>query len=254
MGSARTVAVLVVVVTLLVPVGIVVADEASIKSVSVVDTIDNDGDGAVSSFNIEIVADTKCFGCNDESDDDPDIEPRFTVTLIGEEGNDIELDTTETLPNRDPYTYVYQIPDDSVQSFDAQSLEVRVVFTDHDPWASDKIDEQSIQVAYEPPSADQATATATPTSTPTPTDTPTPTATPTPTPTPTPTAENDNTETQVRDSDNDGVIDSHDYAPNDPQVQEKADVSSTPVPGFGPIVVLAALGAFGSLLLIKRWR
>ncbi|GGM50205.1 hypothetical protein [Haloarcula argentinensis] len=79
-------------------------------------------------------------------------------------------------------------------------------------------------------------------------DTPTPTATPTPTPTPTiePTQQQPtDTEDALQDTDGDGVIDSEDYAPRDPDVQRKSDVITTTGgsgPGFGfGITVLSAL-------------
>lgn len=100
-------------------------------------------------------------------------------------------------------------------------------------------------------------ARATPTPTPTPTSTPSPTRTASPTPTPTPTAtdspgastpsptdSNGDSGTDIRDSDGDGVIDSEDYAPDDPDVQEKSDLQDTTdgsAPGLGAGVAVVAL-------------
>jgi len=88
--------------------------------------------------------------------------------------------------------------------------------------------------------------------TPTPTATPTltPTATPTPTPTdspetstPSPTDDSSSGD-GIEDSDGDGVIGSEDYAPNDPEVQEKSDIQETSEedgPGFGFGVTIIGL-------------
>lgn len=92
---------------------------------------------------------------------------------------------------------------------------------------------------------DMSTPTPTPTSTPT--ETPTPTLTPTPTPSPTPTATPTSVQTGTPiDTDGDGVPDENDYAPKDPEVQEKSDLQSTPTPGssgpgFGITAVLLGL-------------
>lgn len=159
--------------------GTVAVDEASIESVEVVEETDDDGDGAVSAFNLRITADTNCVGCNDESDDDPNIEPRFVVTLVGEGGNEVELDATETLENEDDLVYVYEIPDTIVRQFDTQTLEAQVVLKDYDPFASDELDEATIHVAVERDEqtpTETGTPTSTPVTTPTETDTPTETS------------------------------------------------------------------------------
>lgn len=91
---------------------------------------------------------------------------------------------------------------------------------------------------------DTQTPTATPTPTPTPTSAPTLTPTPTPTQEPTP-PQPANAGDDIQDTDGDGVIDSEDYAPRDPDVQRKSDVVTTTGgsgPGFGlGITVLSAL-------------
>jgi len=67
-----------------------------------------------------------------------------------------------------------------------------------------------------------------------------------------PTTETDESDSDVQDSDGDGVIDSEDYAPNDPEVQEKSDLVSNETdesdstgsgfgPGFGPVVALVGI-------------
>lgn len=58
----------------------------------------------------------------------------------------------------------------------------------------------------------------------------------------------------VQDSDGDGVIDSEDYAPNDPDVQEKSDLRSTTDgsgPGFGALVTGVAAVTAGA---VRRFR
>lgn len=101
----------------------------------------------------------------------------------------------------------------------------------------------------EPDWYEEASQTPTPTSTLTTTSTSTPTTIPTSTQTPTvteadssedstssPTEDNGNSGNDIQDSDADGVIDSEDYAPDDPDVQEKSDLqdaSGGSVPGFG---------------------
>jgi hypothetical protein len=87
----------------------------------------------------------------------------------------------------------------------------------------------------------------------------------TPTPTPTPTATRTTTETPVQDSDGDGMIDSEDYAPRDPAVQERSDLPTTteksptttdcrPAPGFDVGTGLAALlvVAAVSFVVVRR--
>ena len=101
-----------------------------------------------------------------------------------------------------------------------------------------------------PPQTQTPTETATPTPTATPTFTPTPTDSPTPTFTPTPSPKD--TDTPLQDSDGDGVIDEEDYAPNDPEVQEKSDLqgdTAAGTTGFGPLLPGIALTV---LLWISR--
>lgn len=110
-----------------------------------------------------------------------------------------------------------------------------------------------------------------PTETPTPSPTPTLTPTESPTPTPTPTASPTEsptlspTETEVtsgsdestedtEDSDGDGIINANDYAPDDPEVQEKSDLvgsSGGDGPGFTLSGALVALIA-GVIIAIYR--
>jgi hypothetical protein len=64
-----------------------------------------------------------------------------------------------------------------------------------------------------------------------------------------------NTDTPLQDSDGDGVPDESDYAPNDPEVQEKADLqnntkTSTDVDGFGYILGVIAL--LSGLVWVQR--
>lgn len=93
--------------------------------------------------------------------------------------------------------------------------------------------------------------------TPTPTPTDTPTATPTATPTPTPTATPTPTRTKipVQDTDGDGVVDSEDYAPRDPEVRFKSDIEEDTgggMPGFSPVTALASLGVVVAVLMVIR--
>lgn len=87
-------------------------------------------------------------------------------------------------------------------------------------------------------------------------DTPTPTSTPTQASTSTQQTSSGQTATSQetpQDSDGDGVPDSEDYAPNDPEVQEKSDLqgsSSTSFPGFGVVVTIVAI--VGLLLVVVR--
>jgi PGF-CTERM protein len=56
----------------------------------------------------------------------------------------------------------------------------------------------------------------------------------------------ENTDNGVQDTDGDGVIDSEDYAPRDPEVQEKSDLQNTSggsTPGFGISTVILAIVA-----------
>ncbi|MFC7081229.1 PKD domain-containing protein [Halorussus caseinilyticus] len=59
-----------------------------------------------------------------------------------------------------------------------------------------------------------------------------------------------------RDTDGDGIPDSEDYAPKDPDVQVKSDLGddgdSTSVPGFTPVTTVAALVSAALLLLRRR--
>jgi hypothetical protein len=62
------------------------------------------------------------------------------------------------------------------------------------------------------------------------------------------------TEQSIQDSDGDGVIDSEDYAPQDPEVQERSDLEesgSDSIPGFGAGVAAASVLA-GGWLRYKR--
>lgn len=57
--------------------------------------------------------------------------------------------------------------------------------------------------------------------------------------------------TTLQDSDGDGVIDSEDYAPDDPDVQEKSDIQSDgSIPGFG--VGSAVVAMLLTALLVSR--
>lgn len=245
---------------------------AGITSAEAVNTVDGDGDGAVTSFDLRITADTNCLGCGDESDDDPNINPYFVVWVTDAAGNEVELDPTNVLEvNDDSYTFTYEVPDSTIQQFDSGLLEVRVGLWDDDIAVNDKVDTRTVQVDFERPADDEersgATETSTPTATPTETPTPTPTrtqtatptatATSTPTATPTPTGpsggngSDDDTggdSEELQDRDDDGVIDSQDYAPNDADVQERVDVEpqgfSVPMPLLtGGVLAIFGIGA-----------
>ncbi|WP_210424934.1 hypothetical protein [Halorussus halobius] len=63
----------------------------------------------------------------------------------------------------------------------------------------------------------------------------------------------DPTTSGLQDSDGDGVVDSEDYAPRDPDVQEKSDLeddSAVPVPGFGAPATLLAV-ALAALVALR---
>lgn len=155
------------------------ADSASIQSAEITNAEDRDGDGAVSAFDLRIRADTSCIGCNDESDEDPQIEPEFIATVAGEAGNEVEFDPQAVEP-ADDGEYVYVIPQDVLQEFNTQTLTVHVRLRDRDLLDHDPLDETTIRVEYEQPADDPApspTTTATPTTTAMPTTTPTPTTT-----------------------------------------------------------------------------
>lgn len=89
------------------------------------------------------------------------------------------------------------------------------------------------------------------------------TGTPTPTPTPTqpatttqlPATETDDGTAEMNDRDGDGVPDSEDYAPGDPDVQDESDVrdadDTSGAPGFG---VVSAVVALAMLLALRRQR
>ena len=99
------------------------------------------------------------------------------------------------------------------------------------------------------------TPTATPTFRPTSTDSPTPTFIPSPTDSSTPTATptREDTNTPLQDSDGDGVIDEEDYAPSDPEVQEKSDLqggTGIGTTGFGFLLSCVAL----TITLWISWR
>ena len=143
-----------VLVLLVVPVGIVIADEARINSVEVVNATDGDGDRAVSAFNLRIVADTNCLGCNDESDDEPNIDPQFVVTAIGSDGNDVVLGESEQVENADELEYVFEVPTETIEQFDSQTLEIQVTLRDKDLLADDDVDTRSITVEFERSSTD----------------------------------------------------------------------------------------------------
>lgn len=251
---------------LVLSVGVAVADTASIKSVETVDVTDNDGDGAVTSFSILITADTNCVGCNDEGGDDPNIEPTFYVKIVDEDGDTVELPRTEVVDNDDNLEYLYdKIPDELLEQYQAQTIEVHITLFDEDQFVGERLDEETILVDIERPADDGSTSTptATPTSTPTPIPTPTETRSPEATPKDGDGSSNGEGEGEQsadsagQDRDGDGIPDDQDYAPNDPDVQVKGDISQTSQPGFGLLefgllVGTLAIAAFGILSIARQ--
>lgn len=166
------------VVIMLVSVGIAIAADAGITSIETTAEVDNNGDGAVSAFDLRITADTNCLGCNDESDDNPNINPYFKVFVVGEDGNEVELGTIHEIDNGDNVVTDYYVNVSIIRQFDSQNLEVRVELWDDDGLApDDQIDERTYVVEYQRPAEDESTPTeimtSTETATSTPTDTPT---------------------------------------------------------------------------------
>lgn len=278
---ARILALVVVFSLLLSPlaVSIAIADTASIKSVAIVDKVDRDNDGRYSSFGVKIRADTSCLGCNDEGNDN--IDANFDIVIIDEDDNEAKQkgESRFELENKNDLVKTLGLTKYLGGYPPGEKLTIRVELWDHDLVGHEKLDEQSVSITYEPSTEDVPESTPTPTPTPTPeptaspTPTPTPTATPTPTHTPTPTvtptptntpetltsgdssgddSSGGSTTAKIQDSDGDGVIDSQDYAPSDPEVQEKDDQSQNTIPGFGPLVAVLAVGVLIVFLIINR--
>ena len=110
---------------------------------------------------------------------------------------------------------------------------------------------------------DDSTPTPTPTETATisPTDTPSPTETAVPTEGSTPNGgpleDSETEEDDLQDSDGDGVVDSEDYAPNDPEVQRKSDLQETTAgsgSGFGALVTGLSASAFLAVQYLRNRR
>ncbi|WP_226012883.1 DUF7282 domain-containing protein [Halomicrobium salinisoli] len=137
--------------------------DAGIDSVTV---INEEGDGvATASFDLRIVADTNCVGCYEEPDDDPNVNPFFKVFVVGEAGNEVELESTDEVENDEELAYEYAVDEAVLREFNRQTLEVRVELWDRDLLLHDRIDEQSISVDWPPDPETPATETATDTPT-----------------------------------------------------------------------------------------
>lgn len=152
------------------------AQSAGLHSVSFADLTDEDGDGYYSDFDIEVHADTQCYGCYDEQTigGNPEMEPFFRVIV-----NDVDLVDTDIVFRDGDFRGTIRVPQDQLEQFERQTLNVGVVLFDSDPIVDDIVDSWEGTIRYEPSWED------TPTPEP---DTPTPEPdTPTPEPdTPTP--------------------------------------------------------------------
>lgn len=138
--------------------------DAGIDSVTTIN--EESGDSvATASFDLRIVADTNCVGCYEESDDDPNINPFFKVFVVGEAGNEVELESTDEVDNDEELVYEYAVDEGVLREFNRQQLEVRVELWDRDLVLHDEIDAQSISVDWPPDPETPTTETPTPTPT-----------------------------------------------------------------------------------------
>jgi PKD repeat protein len=141
--------------------GVAIADQsgAYINSVQIVSKVDRDGDGYSSDFKLRIRADTSCVGCNDESEDSPDIEPYFQVRAITTDGETYRLGEIDETENNDPaFDRTYSISGDAketIESLSRQALTIEVELLDSDTLFRERIDEESDRLNFEPPSEDR---------------------------------------------------------------------------------------------------
>lgn len=135
----------------------VVADEAAakhndsrIRDVEIVNAVDEDDDGYVSSFDVRIDAQTALHNW-DPFTPDPTGEPRFVVKINGQQ----VYAHTYSYRNR---FYTIDLSEEDWSGFDRDSsMRVTVEFLDDDgaSWLHDPVDEESEWVDFEPPSEDE---------------------------------------------------------------------------------------------------
>lgn len=129
---------------------------AGLYEVSFADRVDEDGDGYYSDFDIEIRADTQCYGCYDEDifGGDPEMEPFFRVIV-----NDVDLLDTDIVPRDGDLEWTVRVPQSELEQFERQILTVGVVLFDDDPVEDDIVDRWEETIRYEPSWEDTPTTT-----------------------------------------------------------------------------------------------
>lgn len=130
------------------------AQSAGLHSVSFADTVDRDGDGYYSGFNLDVEADTQCYGCYDEQSfgGNPEMEPFFRVVI-----NDVDILNTDVVFRDSNYRGTVRVPAGSLEQFERQTLRVSIVLFDSDPVVDDIVDSWEQTIRYEPSSEDQTT-------------------------------------------------------------------------------------------------
>lgn len=155
--SSRMVLAIAVVLSIGLLAGLATVDDSYIEDARVVDATDDDGDGYVSGFGIAVEADTECVGCNDESENSPDIEPYFRFYVDRGDGF-TEIDSTDVVRNDPNFRRTFRYSRFTGAKIDTAAerrIRIRIELWDRDVVFGEKIDQTTLVVDVESPASDE---------------------------------------------------------------------------------------------------